>query len=312
LIRLATAQRTRMRMSEVELCGESDVSRAALRALVAGRLVVSESLDRVEYALAHEVLLEHWKRLVEWLEADSALEQLKQRLSLAAREWSDAGRAVEALWPTRKLSEYDAAGAPPEGRTALEHEFLDATRRSLRRASARRVALWAALPSLLLTGYAAFSVKSALERDAAVEARRARAATLTAEARARREEERALSARAFSLFDSHQPAEAELVWDEVLAAQTKARRAFALASQELEAAFLLDAHHVELRHDLGEVLFERAELAERTREPAQQDEVLGRLRLIDEARWASWSAPATVVLDAMPAAEVHEIGRAHV
>src|SRR5439155_6287457 len=95
-----TAEGTRARRSEAELAPPGEAAtRAALDALVAGRLLVAREADRAAgagagtYELAHEALLAAWGTLRGWLDADADRRAARQRVEQAAAEWERLGRA---------------------------------------------------------------------------------------------------------------------------------------------------------------------------------------------------------------------------
>ena len=104
LMRLVTLDGTRARRAEPELVHDS-AERAALDALVAGRLVVASEAERgAVFELAHEALVRGWATLAGWL-ADSAEQRaLEQRLAHAAAEWERLGRARDAASGARASS----------------------------------------------------------------------------------------------------------------------------------------------------------------------------------------------------------------
>lgn len=140
LLRLVTVEGVRVRRSGAELLGDDPGARVALEALVRGRLLVArESEGGVGYEIAHEALVQGWRTLRGWLDADTERRAARERLEGAAAEWERLQRAPDALWHEPRLRELkrvalSAADLPPR-----EQSFLAASRRHARR---RRVLSW--------------------------------------------------------------------------------------------------------------------------------------------------------------------------
>ncbi|MGZ3408386.1 MAG: nSTAND1 domain-containing NTPase, partial [Polyangia bacterium] len=141
LVQLVTAEGTRARRSDEDLVRGEPIARAALEALVRGRLVVAREDG---YEIAHEALVAHWDTLRGWLSRDVERRALTQRLERAAIEWERLGRAREALWSAKQLAEAAAVDAPGGG--AREAAFLAASHRAARRRVVGRWSLALGLP----------------------------------------------------------------------------------------------------------------------------------------------------------------------
>ncbi len=166
LVRLASGgdgealTRRRVRRSEVD--ADDEPVAGVLAALVESRLVVAHD-DSIE--LVHEALLEHWPRLVGWLDEDAQGRRLQQRLSDTAREWEAGGRDRGELLRGARLGAtlewVDSAGAGA-ALNRVERDFLEQSRAGAaeessrqRRANRRlRVALLATLAVLVLAAVA--------------------------------------------------------------------------------------------------------------------------------------------------------------
>ena len=77
---------------------------------VEARLLVTDRDDRGEpvVAVAHEALLRYWPRMVQWLEHNRELLQVRERLDAAARQWDMEGRpASNLLASAKRLAEAD-------------------------------------------------------------------------------------------------------------------------------------------------------------------------------------------------------------
>ena len=131
LMQLVTLTGTRARRKESELLRDP-ASRAALNALLQGRLIIVRNTDGgVVYEVAHEALLKGWSTLRRWLNDHVGSRQTKQSLEHATANWTRLGKAPEALWGQRQLAE--AAHLPPEQINATEQDFLTASYTELKR-----------------------------------------------------------------------------------------------------------------------------------------------------------------------------------
>ena len=84
------------------------------------------------YALAHESLISSWPRLGAWLADGRNDRRIVQQLSAAAAAWDDRGRQDADLYRGGRLdAAEEAAGTATGAVTALEHEFLTASRASV-------------------------------------------------------------------------------------------------------------------------------------------------------------------------------------
>lgn len=81
-----------------------DDERHALRQLVDGRLIVSLlENDEPCFTVAHEALLRHWPRVVDWLRAHRASLRARARIAEMSRRWATEGRRREHLIPRGHL-----------------------------------------------------------------------------------------------------------------------------------------------------------------------------------------------------------------
>jgi len=115
---------------------EDDAAVEAIETLVRHRIVTA-----TEHTLeiSHEALLTAWPRLAAWVAEDRADLQLRRRVSVAAHDWDEHGRADSALLrgPVLELStRFLDPVHPGVALTAREREFL---RASADHESARRV-----------------------------------------------------------------------------------------------------------------------------------------------------------------------------
>src|SRR6185295_19952213 len=107
-----------------------DAERAALEALIRGRIVVASNAQDSAYEIAHEALLTGWSTLQGWLTRDAADHAVRARIAQAAAEWDRTGRGRDLLWERRRLAEVralDRASLAPR-----DAAFLAASVRAIR------------------------------------------------------------------------------------------------------------------------------------------------------------------------------------
>ncbi len=290
LLRLVTAEGTRVERSEEELVDDSP-SRAALRALIEGRLLHTRTAggeSRCE--IAHDSLIGSWGTLRDWLDDDIGHKVVRKRLEAASTEWERLNRAREALWGQRQLDEarsLDPLTLGPREHAFLEHSLGMLARQRRRRWLAATVVTLAIAVSYggpLLYGHlkdARFvAAHNSLAREALIQGR-----TLAAQAGARRDE-------ALALFDGRDPLSAEQEtaqgphglrdaaerrWAETLVLRELAEKEYARASRELERSLDRDRGHEDTRRLMAEVTYERVLLAERFLQWREREERAQRL-----------------------------------
>ena len=301
LLQLVTGEGTRARKSHADLVRGAGGAQAALEALVRGRLVIAREET---YEIAHEALVTRWGTMRGWLSQDVERRAAWERLERAAAEWERLGRAPDALWSGKQLTESAAAGAPPDG--TREAAFLVASRHAATRRSRRRWMAALAVPAIALGVYAIGNLQQRRDvahrvADQMSQAERARARGQTANAEFER-----LRAEALARFDAMDGAAGEARWAQALAAARRAAADQRAASDALETALRIDATRADVRARFGDVLVERALLAEATFQRTQRDDLLTRLALNDEdgSRRARWNAPGQVELVTPPGAPV--------
>jgi eukaryotic-like serine/threonine-protein kinase len=301
LIALVTLEGTRARRTEAELAGEDPAARAALRALVQGRLLlVRESEQGATYELAHEALLRGWATLSRLLDQHADERAVQHRIDVAAAEWERLSHFSGALWGAPQLAEIRLS--VEEDLSPRQSQFLKASRRAVRRRTLLRGALLAAAPLALVVIYGGVRGHAQRELDQRVGALVSDARMLLATARedaAAAEDQRR---EAFARFDARSRDEGEVAFEKVRALEEKADQGYGHVSQALEMTLMVDAGRSEVQRMLGDVLYERALLAERSQRLKHRDELLERLALYDAngERRARWSAPAHLVIQSDP------------
>jgi formylglycine-generating enzyme required for sulfatase activity len=330
LLRLVTGEGTRIERSEEELVESSDeASRAALRALVEGRLLHTRTEGgQPRCEIAHDSLIGSWGTLRGWLDDDIGHRAVRKRVEAASAEWERLMRAREALWGQRQLDE--ARLLEPSTLGARERAFLAAAHRAVTR---KRWGRWLAVLALALAVAGSYG-------GLRLQADLADARFIAAQLRAAREE--LSSGRDFAhgagtrregalaLFDgrpsptagaqsSPGPRDlrkaAERQWSEALALRDQADAAYARASQILEKALDRDRGHDDTRRLIAEVAYERVLLAEGFHQQRERDEWMQRLEQVTEGveEGAEWRqrllAPAELEVVTEPPGARVEIER---
>ncbi|HYO52591.1 bifunctional serine/threonine-protein kinase/formylglycine-generating enzyme family protein [Archangium sp.] len=296
---LVTTQSTRSTRGEEELTAASEEARAALRALVGGRLLHARTEgDQTSYEIAHEALIASWGTLRNWLDEDAGQRALRQRLETASAEWERLGHAEELLWRGRQLEEARALDAATLG--VREQAFLRTAWRVVRRRSLRR---WLVALLLVLTvggSYRGLRLQAHLETQRFVNARMTAAHAALARGRALGQSASAGREKALALFDGDDPTgsevmqasqdlwlRAEEVWDEALDELKQADAAMARAEQALEDALERAPEHLEARQLLIELTYERIVLAERFHRTDERARLMQRFERLT-ARDTAW------------------------
>ncbi len=291
LSRLVTTLGTRVRRAERDLVTASG-GRDVLDALVRGRLLVAQDDDGSPvYELAHEVLVHGWATLREWLDHDAAAHACHERLAIAAGEWRRLDRRADVTWSGPRLTE--ALALAPTRLTALERDFLRASGRQVRR---RR---WLVRGAITLAAVLAASAYGGQRYLAARRLDRAVTAELVAADAARTLAAAAAAASSTAAAEAYQRVDAgdvpagERRWLDVRARHAEAARAYRDATSHLESALAKDPARAAVRARLGDVLLDRARLAERIGDADGEDELLSRLTSHDDDghRRRAWTAP---------------------
>ncbi|HEU4412461.1 MAG TPA: SUMF1/EgtB/PvdO family nonheme iron enzyme, partial [Polyangiaceae bacterium] len=306
LVRLVTLEDTRVRRTGAELDADHPPTRAALDALVRGRLVVAhEDEGGGAFELTHEVLIREWGTLRRWLHEDADKRAVRERLAVAAAEWGRARRPKDALWSARQLQEASALG--PEDYNALEAEFLEASSREVRRGRWLRAAALAGAPLVVAAAYAGALAKARRDVVRRVDALLVDDRDRLRDARAAKAEAERLRAEAYARFDAGDRGRGEELWARSLERTASAERDLGEASRAFEAAYAQDPTRADVRALLGQTLYERALLAEIAGESKQVSDLSQRFALYDANGELSgrWNAPAFVaVTSATPGTRV--------
>jgi formylglycine-generating enzyme required for sulfatase activity len=285
LLRLVTTEGTRTRATEAELLTdgpEADAQRAALEALVRGRVLVASNAQDGGYEIAHEALLTSWSTLQDWLQRDVANQAVRERVAHAAASWERMGRAGELLWGRRQLAEtraLDLAVLP-----ARDAAFLAAADRAVR----RRRLLGAGLISALVIGAvvvgAEIRARARQELESIVEAQVAAADSALASARASARQRDVARKRALDLFDSGRWSEGEAAWTEVEAMRVREEQQYRTASEHLDSILLLDPRRAGARAWASDLALQRLLRAERDHRRDLADEMASRLSTYGDHR----------------------------
>ncbi|MCP4601801.1 MAG: protein kinase [Proteobacteria bacterium] len=301
LLQLVTADETRARKTDEELGADNPMTRAALDALIRGRLVVArDTVEGAGYEIAHEALIQGWTTLSKWLSADADARLVRERLRTAVREWERLGRVREALWSARQLNEAEVVDRSSLPRR--EMVFLNASLRAVRRARMKRVSLLVSVPAIILVIYTGLQFKARRDVDRRVEDKISIAKKTLKQARTLSRETDELRSGAIDLFDKMNREEAEEVWSRYLKLAANLQPIYSQATQELETALLLDHDRADVLGMFADVLYERTLLAEKRGDSRAQAELLQRLALYDNGgiRFQKWKAPAYLTITTRP------------
>ncbi|HEY8207766.1 MAG TPA: protein kinase [Myxococcaceae bacterium] len=275
LVRLITAERTRIERGTDELGVGSPAAQVALRSLIDGRLLqVRAEGGHVLYQITHDSLIHAWPKLVGWLDDDVGQTVVRKRLETAAAEWRRTELAPEALWPKRQLDE--ARGLDPSTLTPEELEFLGASRRRVtRRKWLRRLAAVLAAAAIGAP-YGGFRFQQWREEVDFVTSRQATARGQLKEARDLSQEACTQRKEALQWFDPPRPDRpqalpagaanrwhvAEDRWAAVLALYDQAETAYGAVEKTLQGALDRQYQHGLSRRMLSEAISSELELEE--------------------------------------------------
>ena len=301
LMRLVTLDNTRASLTLDELAAFHDASKAALDALVRGRLlVVKEAGERMVYEIAHEALVGGWAQLAGWLEDEKEARAVLHRLEAAASEWERLGKGREGLWSASQVEE---AGVLERGDLRpREVAFLEASSREAARAKVlRRVAI-AAVPLLVAAVYGATWLQAQRVIGARIRAHTDAAEESLGAARRGEALISQLRREVALRFGSRDIEGGEALWAEARSRMSDVSKAYRDGIQSLESALSLEGGRSDVREALAQALFERARFYEGSGDPALVSDLIARLRIYDESgAWQrEWDAPARVRLRVEP------------
>ncbi|HET7752703.1 MAG TPA: protein kinase [Anaeromyxobacteraceae bacterium] len=300
LLRLVTLDGLRARRTGEELGADGDDARAALDALVRGRLVVAQDAEQGNaYEIAHEALVGGWGTLSQWLHAEAERRAVREALAYGAQEWSRQSRSREALLGEHQLREVEALEA--EDLTTLEVALLDASRGDVRRRKLRRAVALGGIPVVAVAIWLAASAAARSDAARKVEAQERLGLSRLDQARSAAEAWRTARTDALRRFESLDVS-AEDAWKRVRSASATADAEYRAASSALEAAVALDPARETLRAELADALLERALLADAAGRAGERDELVQRLALYDTdgSRRRRWLEPARVDVSVQP------------
>ena len=310
LTALVSADGTTAVRDAADLTLDEPGRRAALDALVAGRLVVArDGGDGATYALAHDALIVHWATLAGWLADDVGLRAQRQRLLAAAAEWERLGRGRDGLLTGRPLVE--AAALDDLG--ARERALVTASRRAHRRRRVVTLALAILALTAIVAAWLGTRWANQRARDRAIATRVARADELTAAARTAADDAARRHVDAFARFDAYartnsadDETAAETAWTAAQTASLDARHRYRAAAAAVESALLIDPRPA-LRHRLAALLYAQAELADRDHDADAVADLRGRVATYAQALDDRWTAP--VALDVIVDVDAHLVVR---
>lgn len=280
LCSLVTLQRTRARRTEEELTAGDPSARAALDALVRGRLLVAtEAEGGTAVEIAHEALVTGWHTLRRMLDEEAEARAVRERLETAAADWKRLGRGRDALWGAAQLAE--AARLEPEFLRPGEREFLEASRARLAQRRRLRAALLLLVPVVIASIYGFGALKARRDLEARLARYRGEAAEVLADAARRKAALDETERRAFAAFDAMRRDEGEGLWTETRNLYSDLDDRYREAGQKIETALALDTGRAEVQAELAEVLYLRILLAERRHLPALREELSQRLSVYD-------------------------------
>ncbi len=291
---------TRTRRTAEDLVGPQAApaapARAALEALVRGRLVVAGET----YEIAHESLARAWPRLRAWLDEASEARAVASRLAGAAREWARLGRGNEGLGTERLLRELTIPGAL-DNASKEAIEFVEASRAALRRARIQARALAFAVPALVvLLGGTGWVVSTARHRAAVA---RAVADARVLDAKAEESARAATKVRdeALALFEKDDLGPAEDTWKRMRALEEDVDRERRDVGAALDHALALEPGDRSARSLYADVTLARLLAAERAHDRSLVQELRARLDVYDDgSRAAQLRAPAHVRVETEP------------
>jgi len=297
---LVTGHQTRARRSDAELGAEDPTARAALDALVGGRLVVAcESPDGTTYELAHDALLRSWATLAHLVASDAEARVVRERLRLAAAEWKRLGQARGALWTRKQLREADLVDRRELGED--ERRFLRASKTQRRLWTGGAISAMLVVVGAIAVAHGATVHAQNKRHDAAVNHELGRAHGKLLEAHAVSREAQDAESHAFEAFD-REDQDAELAWSTAREKRSRVDAFLDEAERYAESAVLLDGARHDTRQALAAILVARAAQAEARHEDHNTERALARAALYDEENRyvADFRRPSPVAIASVP------------
>lgn len=298
LVRLVSDEGLRTAVAVDRLTGGDPERSAVLDHLVRARLVaLADGAETVLATLAHEVLTKNWARLAQWLTEQTETRLLRERLSVAARNWTKLDEDASTLWSGSLLQQ--AREVSTDALNPVEQRFVRESVRRQRAQVRRRILIGLGVLVVLAAVWAEASLRS----DRAL---RARIQDKTLEAtgaleRAAEANRRALDARQDmrSELQRMAPDAAEERWRDVQMLERSMQAELRSASMTLSSVFALAPHESTLRERLAEAAFRRARLARRRFDHERFRELLDEARAYDPTGGDledRFFAPGTLVL----------------
>ncbi|MFY9823220.1 MAG: TIR domain-containing protein, partial [Thermoanaerobaculia bacterium] len=137
LLRLVQADETRvtrrrLAFDELVSAADSEADRQAattvITRLIAERLLTAGEENRPTVELAHEALINAWKRFHDWIDADRDSLRMRRRLDEGANEWVAGGRDPSYLYTGSRLSQAEEWARDRAGEATPQiREFLAAS-----------------------------------------------------------------------------------------------------------------------------------------------------------------------------------------
>ncbi len=268
--------RARVRVGEEELQRLGEAARPTLEALIKGRLILARNTaEGASYELAHDLLGSDWETLQRWRSEEVTVLPVV--------------RSSPAVGSSRSAQSQISGGQASSPRW---------------RALLRRLPRW-----LLATPLAILALVLGSRELGEYRTRQQLYETMEqgqfalAQARMRAAEVERARLRALSVLDSDKRERAAALWEKAQLATADADRAYSEAGRITEEALNLDSQRPELRALLGDILFERAVLAEWEQQPRLMEDLLHRMGPYDDGgeRRRRFSALSTVRILSTPA-----------
>ncbi|WP_164002691.1 bifunctional serine/threonine-protein kinase/formylglycine-generating enzyme family protein [Pyxidicoccus caerfyrddinensis] len=300
LLSLITPDGTRAPRTADALGASEPATRAALEALVRGRLVTALDAEAGgAYTLAHEALLRGWDTLRAWREGDAEVRLAVARLERAATEWVRLGQPTEALWGAKALAE--AEDLPRERLGTREATFLEASLAARRQRLRTRWALGAGAVTLLLVALLPWG-KARYDQAHSLAVLHGVAEKTVAESAARRTEALAARQAAFARFDAFDEQGGETLWATALTKVADADAAGAQAQRALERVREVAPEDAAAREQLAALTVERLRFVLATHRPSEAAPLRALLAEVDPEghHRARQEAPARVDITSTP------------